>query len=193
MRKISNAITSSLLLAALALAGCGDGSPSTAAPGTSIGQQIALESPVMAGTHAIPPRYTCDGKNISLPLRWGSVPAGTRELALLVLSLKPVRTTGSGVVERASVLWAVTGLRPTLRRLAPGRLPRGAILGRNSGGHSGYSICPAEGTSQNYLIALFASPRRLSARPGFSDESLFIKLRRTRAPFGQLFAGYSRA
>jgi hypothetical protein len=193
MRKISNAVTSSLLLAALALAGCSDGSLSTAATTAGIGQRIALESPALAGTHAIPPRYTCDGKDISLPLQWGAVPPATKELALLVLSLKPVRTTGSGVVERISVLWAVAGLRPTLHRLAPDTLPRGAILGRNERGRSGYSICPAEGTSQNYLIALFASPRRLSPPPGFNGKSLFAKFSKTRTPFGQLFASYSRA
>ena len=32
----------------------------------------------------IPPRYTCDGKDVSPPLEWSGVPAGAKSLALVV-------------------------------------------------------------------------------------------------------------
>jgi phosphatidylethanolamine-binding protein (PEBP) family uncharacterized protein len=197
MRTISNAVTSSLLLAVLApvLTGCGDAdssSPATSAS-TGIGHAVALESPAIATTHAIARDYTCEGRDISPPLQWGDVPAGTRELALLLLSLEPVRTNGTRVVEKVAAQWAVAGLAPTLHGLAPGKLPRGALLGRNAHGSSSYSICPARGESRIYLIALFLLPHRLSAPAGFSDEALFTRLSHAHIPFGELFANYTRA
>lgn len=194
MRAISNAIVSSLLLAALALAGCGGGGASSQSATASIpSASIPLESPVLVGTTAIPARYTCDGKDVSLPLQWTRVPVQAKELILVILALTPVRVVGSRVRERFAVDWAVAGLRPSLHRLDPGRLPPGAILGRNAHGHSSYSICPAKGTRASYLIGLFAPPSRLSPRPGFSDESLFAQLSRVKPPYGRIFATYSRA
>jgi phosphatidylethanolamine-binding protein (PEBP) family uncharacterized protein len=45
---------------------------------------LALESSVFEYSHAIPSRYTCDGDDVSPPLRWANVPEEARSLALLV-------------------------------------------------------------------------------------------------------------
>ncbi|MGP0100429.1 MAG: hypothetical protein ACLPUT_02270 [Solirubrobacteraceae bacterium] len=183
------------LLAALALAGCGGASGSGATRSTvaegpkSPLQSVVLESPAIAGAEAIPRLYTCDGKDVSPPLRWKHLPPATKELLLLVLSLKPATGT---VRETSTVEWAVAGLHPTLRQLATGGLPAGAIVGRNALGHTSYRICPVRGTSGSYLILLFASPRRLALRPGFSDESLLARLSQIKPPYGQIAATYSR-
>ena len=42
-----------------------------------------LTSEAFADGSAIPRRYACDGENLSPPLAWGDVPAGTRSLAIL--------------------------------------------------------------------------------------------------------------
>jgi hypothetical protein len=97
------------------------------------------------------------------------------------------------VFEKVTVQWAAVGLPATLRQLAPERLPRGAIVGRNAKGSSHYSICPTKGVNQAYLLTLFLLPRKLSARPGFDDEALFASLSKARTPFGELFASYRRA
>jgi phosphatidylethanolamine-binding protein (PEBP) family uncharacterized protein len=195
MRTTSKAITSSLLLAALALAGCGgSGDPRAPTRAERIVRQVALRSPVLPeATHVIPRGYTCDGKDGPLPLQWQSVPVGTSELGVLVLALKPVQASGSRVFEKVTVEWAAVGLPATLRQLAPERLPRGAIVGRNAKGSSHYSICPAKGINQAYLLTLFLLPRKLSVRPGFNDEALFASLSKARTPFGELFASYRRA
>ncbi len=200
MRTISNAISSSLLVAALALAlalaGCSYGGSDTSstrsAPINPL-RKIALESPaIVGGGEAIPARYTCDGTDTSLPLTWSSAPLGTKEQLLLILSLAPVPTSGGAVRQRLVVQWAVAGLSPTLRQLAPGSLPRGAIRGRNAQGQSSYSICPPKGARRDYALMLFASPRKLALHRGFSDEALFARLSRTKPPYGQIFATYSR-
>lgn len=188
-------MTSSVLLAALALAGCGGGgSSSTARTPAAKLRTITLTSPAIAsGSEAIPARYTCTGKDVALPLQWKPVPLGTKELLLLMFTLTPVHVTGNAVREAIVPEWAVAGLPPTIHQLAPGKLPSGAILGRNPQGSSGYSICPTTKTRQTYMIALFASPRKLSPHPGFTDEALFAELSRIRPPYGQLFTSYLRA
>jgi phosphatidylethanolamine-binding protein (PEBP) family uncharacterized protein len=185
-----------LLLAALALAGCGASSnaPSAAEVAAArVNREVELQSPALVGTNTIPRRYTCDGGNATLPLQWTGVPPGTKELALMILSLRPVRASEGRVTETVVVLWAVAGLRPTLRQLTSRRLPRGAVVGRDAQGHTTYSFCPPKGTRQNYLVALFALPRTLSAVPGFNDEALFAALSKARVPFGQMLVNYTRA
>jgi Raf kinase inhibitor-like YbhB/YbcL family protein len=44
---------------------------------------MKLVSAAFADGAAIPRRFTCDGENLSPPLRWSDVPAGVRSFALL--------------------------------------------------------------------------------------------------------------
>ncbi|HEU0283171.1 MAG TPA: YbhB/YbcL family Raf kinase inhibitor-like protein, partial [Gallionella sp.] len=45
---------------------------------------LLINSPSFAHGSAIPVRHTCDGLDISPPLGWTGVPAGTQSLALIV-------------------------------------------------------------------------------------------------------------
>ncbi len=191
---VSGALLAALALAAaLALGGCGGATSSRASAIADAGRAVALESPVLTAAHAIPRNYTCDGKDVSLPLQWGPVPDGTKELAVLILALQPTRTSEGKVVASVAAQWGVVGLAPTLRRLAQGTLPPGALVGLNPRHRPRYSLCPPRGGSQRYLITLFTLPRRLQARPGFTDQGLFATLTGARVPYGELFASYSRA
>jgi hypothetical protein len=46
-------------------------------------QIVTVESPTMKSGEMMPRDYTPDGRNISPPLTWRNVPAGTREFAVL--------------------------------------------------------------------------------------------------------------
>jgi Raf kinase inhibitor-like YbhB/YbcL family protein len=46
--------------------------------------EFALESAVFENARAIPSRHTCDGEDVSPPLRWTGLPEATRSLALIV-------------------------------------------------------------------------------------------------------------
>ncbi|HSZ68921.1 MAG TPA: YbhB/YbcL family Raf kinase inhibitor-like protein [Solirubrobacteraceae bacterium] len=135
-------------------------------------ERIVLTSPVIPSEGAIPSRYTCDGKDISPPLRWREIPPGTSELMLDVLKTKPV----NGQLYFA---WAVTGLKPTLPGLNAGKLPAGAIVGTNSAGHRGYHLCQPKGTDEGYVIALFALPHHIAAKPGFNAAALRLTAEHT--------------
>ena len=45
--------------------------------------KINITSPAFSDGGLIPKKYSCDGENISPPLKWDSVPTGTKSIAIL--------------------------------------------------------------------------------------------------------------
>jgi Raf kinase inhibitor-like YbhB/YbcL family protein len=156
---------SAALGAALALAGCGSNHATTTASSKATPPTIKLSSPAFSGGGAIPKRFACP-RNVSIPLRWSGVPAGTRELALEMIDID---APGGAFVH-----WALAGISPAPRALAAGRsVPAGAVAARNSFGRVGYGgPCPPSGEAHRYVITLFALPKRSGLRPGFSPGAL---------------------
>src|SRR5580704_3087540 len=160
MRQRPIAITSVLLLSALALAGCG-GASSATDPVT----KINVGSSAIVG-NKLPARYTCDGQDISPPLEWGAVPANVKDLALFVVGFIPQRSKNT---YHLSVEWAVAGLSPALHKLAAGQLPPGAYLGVTSNHRQRrYSICPKKGDLVHYQFELYGLPEALAVSRRFA-------------------------
>jgi hypothetical protein len=65
------------------------------------------------------------------------------------------------------VAWAVAGLNPSLGELVAGVLPEGAVVGKNTEGKTGYSLCPAKGANESYVIAVYALREKLPVSAGF--------------------------
>jgi phosphatidylethanolamine-binding protein (PEBP) family uncharacterized protein len=152
---------------------------------------IALQSPAAppppsGGPASLPAPYTCDGKAGWPELRWQGIPADTEELVLFAMSLAPVQG-------KLFFDWAVAGIDPALGAIEAGRLPQGAVTGRNGFGKSGYSICPAPGQSETYFFALYALPQRLSASPGFDPRALRERVQELSRDVGLLAINYTRA
>lgn len=149
---------------------------------------MALESPSAeassGGPQALPATYTCDGKGLSPALRWQGVPQGTAELALFTMNIQPVQ-------EKLFFDWAVAGLSPDLTEIEAGKLPGGAVVGRNSFGNTGYEICP-EGGAETYMFAVFALPRKLSPAKGFDPSALRTEVLDASGNVGILALSYAR-
>jgi phosphatidylethanolamine-binding protein (PEBP) family uncharacterized protein len=137
-----------------------------------------------AGPQALPARYTCDGENVSPALSWRGVPPGTAELALLVMNIQPVEG-------KLFFDWAVAGLDPELEEIEAGKLPKGAIVGRNSSGKTGYEICPA-GEGETYMFALFALPEKLTPSHGFDPLTFRKAVLDSSGNVGLLAMSYAR-
>lgn len=166
----------------VALAGCGASRSSTATSRSENARTaservpavtIDVTIPTLLPENRIPKRYTCDGADVSLPVRWSHIPPGTAELAMLVINLQSVQG-------RAFFDWAVAGLSPASHGISAGTLPPGVVVGRNSFGHVGYSICPAKGTrEEHFIVRLVALSRPLAVKPGFDAEALYREVERS--------------
>ena len=133
----------------------------------------------------IPATYTCDGKGTWPELRWTGVPADSAELILYAMSVQPVEG-------KLFVDWAVGGLDPALQSIAAGELPKGAVVGTNSFGERGYEICPAPGSGEIYMFAIYALPQKLSPPKGFDARELRKAILDVSGNVGLLPAVYAR-
>jgi Raf kinase inhibitor-like YbhB/YbcL family protein len=149
---------------------------------------MAVESPSSQGSsggpQALPATYTCDGKGTSPALRWQGVPPGTAELVIFTMNIQPVE-------EKLFFDWAVAGLSPDLTEVEAGKLPRGAVVGRNSFGKTGYEICPPSG-AETYMFTVFALPQKLSPNQGFDPSALRKEVLDISGNVGLLALSYTR-
>jgi phosphatidylethanolamine-binding protein (PEBP) family uncharacterized protein len=130
-------------------------------------------------------RATCDGAERSPALRWSGVPADAAELAVFIVNLRPVN-------HKLLVDWSVAGLSPKLHGLEAGKLPAGAIVGRNGVGRTGYSLCPHGGAREEYVFAIYAPTKRSTAKRGFEPIALRSQILQSSSGDGILIAGYRR-
>lgn len=147
---------------------------------------LDVSVPVLLPGNYIPKLYTCDGANRSLPVQWSGIPPGTAELVLFIINFQPVH--GSIFFD-----WAVAGLKPTSRQITAGKLPAGAVVGRNSFGNAGYTICPPTGTRASYAVKLLALPHPLAAQPGFAAAALYEEASREAKVVGFAGTEYKRS
>ena len=132
---------------ALGLAGCGGlGASNPISPARA---RISVSSPAFAAGGRIPQRFTCQGQDISPPLRFARVPRAARELELVMRD--PDAPGGS------FVHWQLTGIPPSTRSLAAGEIPSGTKIGLNDFHRSGYGgPCPPAGPAHHYVITVTA-------------------------------------
>jgi Raf kinase inhibitor-like YbhB/YbcL family protein len=144
---------------------------------------FALSSTAFSAGGAIPKTYTCDGKNVSPPLRWSAPPRGTRSLAL---SVEDPDAPGGTFVH-----WTGWNMRPTARRLARGQhLP---AEGTNSAGGRGYTgPCPPAGPAHHYVFRLYALRAKLRLAPGAGPSKFRRALRGRVLAVARLVGRYGR-
>jgi Raf kinase inhibitor-like YbhB/YbcL family protein len=141
-------------LAGALLAGCGSANPPARPPAP-----IAVWSPAFSAGATIPRRYTCDGSDISPPLRISGTP---RSATALALTMRDPDAPGGNFIH-----WRLTHIPPATTLIPAGRLPAGAVPGTNGYGTVGYrGPCPPRGAgAHHYLITVLALARgRVIAR-----------------------------
>jgi Raf kinase inhibitor-like YbhB/YbcL family protein len=164
-----------ILISATALAAAACGSSHKPPPTASSTQTASASQPAPPSTTArasirvnsdftpggvIPRSHTCDGQDVSPPLRATGIPAGTKELVVVMVD----HDAGD------FMHWGIAHLTPHSSAVPAGAKPAGAVLGRNGFGSLGYrGPCPPAGDSaHHYEITVYALSRPSKLKPGFS-------------------------
>lgn len=164
-----------VIATALSTAACGSSSTSpsqTASPpptATTSATQKSLAS-IQVSSDFKPGRdisriHTCDGPDLSPPLRATGVPASAKELLIVMVD----HDAGE------FMHWGIAGLVPHASiELPAGARPAGAVLGRNGFGTLGYrGPCPPPGDgAHHYEITVYALSRPSTLKPGFSESAV---------------------
>jgi len=105
----------------------------------------------------IPQRYTCDGQDVSPPLAWSGVPAGTKSLVLIV---DDPDAPDPSAPKMTWVHWVLYNIPPATDGLPEGipsrALPPGTRQGLNDWQRTGYGgPCPPVGRHR-YFHKLYA-------------------------------------
>jgi Raf kinase inhibitor-like YbhB/YbcL family protein len=145
---------------------------------------FALESSAFQHAQAIPDDHTCEGRDVSPPLRWTDVPEGTRSLALIVDD----PDAPSGVFTH----WTAWGLDPAAGGLREGEAA--ASEGRNDFGTTGYrGPCPPPGHGRHrYVFRLYALDTDVDVAGGAAKSDLEAAIEGHVLTMAELVGTYER-
>ena len=118
---------------------------------------LTLTSPAFKAGAAMPSQYSCEGEDISPPLAWDGVPAGTESLALI---LDDPDAPDPKAPKRVWVHWVLYNIPPEAKGLAEnadkGGLPAGTVRGVTDFHKAEYGgPCPPIGRHR-YVHKLYA-------------------------------------
>ncbi len=151
---------------------------------------IRLYSDAFGDGEEIPRRFTCDGEDLSPPLRWEGVPSDAASLALVV--------DDPDAPGRTWVHWVIFGLEPATSGL-PEAVPvdpvvlGGARQGRNDFRRLGYGgPCPPPNGPHRYVFTLYALRERTELEAGATKAELLAAMEGKVLAQGRLMGTYRR-
>lgn len=127
---------------------------------------VYLKSSVFPNGGKIPKQYTCDGADLSPPLSWQDIPAGTQSFVLIMDD----PDAPAGVWDH----WLLFNIPASTLELPEGMgsLPQGAQAGMNSWGRHYYSgPCPPQ-KMHRYFFKLYALDAMLALPAGANKAKL---------------------
>lgn len=130
---------------------------------------MQITSSAFTEGNMIPAKYTCDGQDISPPLAWRDIPAGTKSFSLI--SDDPDAPRGTWVH------WVAFNIPPGLTKLEENvkrekESKNGMRQGNNDWPKIGYGgPCPPSGTHR-YYFKLYALDAMLDLNPGATKADL---------------------
>ncbi|MBI4205899.1 MAG: YbhB/YbcL family Raf kinase inhibitor-like protein [Betaproteobacteria bacterium] len=118
---------------------------------------MTLSSTAFVHNGDIPKRYTCQGEDISVPLAWNNVPAGTKSLVLIVDDPDAPDPKAPRMTWVHWVLYDIPPSASGIKEAAkPNELPAGTREGLNDWKRTGYGgPCPPIGRHR-YFHKLYA-------------------------------------
>ncbi|MDY6820168.1 MAG: YbhB/YbcL family Raf kinase inhibitor-like protein [Deferribacterota bacterium] len=159
----------------------------------SIGENnrnFTITSPAFKNGQEIPIKYTCEGKNISPPIKWFNIPKETNSLALIVED--PDAPAGIWVH------WIIYNIPPNINGLTEqagdlkSKLPKSADYGINSWKNLGYDgPCPPS-NRHRYIFRLYALDKTLKNLKTPTKSELKTKMKGHIISVAKLIGTYER-
>jgi Raf kinase inhibitor-like YbhB/YbcL family protein len=178
-----------VLILAFLLCGCEETEEVEAENEGGRKMEITITSSAFQDGGMIPSKYTCDGQDISPPLTWEGVPAGTKSLALI--SDDPDAPMGTWVH------WVMYNIPPDIGEL-PENVPmdevlsNGAKQGLTDFRRVGYGgPCPPSGTHR-YFFKIYALDIVTDLDAGATKKQLLAAMKGHILAEGQLIGKYKR-
>ncbi|HEY5926550.1 MAG TPA: YbhB/YbcL family Raf kinase inhibitor-like protein [Kofleriaceae bacterium] len=115
---------------------------------------LRVESSAFGMNGSIPAQFTADGDDIAPPLSWGTAPAGTKSIAVLV---EDPDAPNPDAPLRTFAHWIVTGIPATANGMRGGdAVPDGAKLGANDFGNQAWGGPNPPIGRHRYFFRVFA-------------------------------------
>lgn len=150
---------------------------------------INIESDAFVEGGNIPEKYTCDGINISPPLKWNTIPEHTISFAIICEDPDAPR----GIYTH----WIIYNIPPNIMELPENvekkeNLENGIIQGLNDSGFPGYGgPCPP-GEEHRYFFRIYALDKTLNLTPPVKRDDFLKALNENILDEGQLMGKYRR-
>lgn len=150
---------------------------------------MTLQTSVFMNEESIPREYSCDGANVSPPLRWSGVPEGTKSFALI---MDDPDAPGSTFVH-----WVYYDIPADVHELPKGvpaeKAPDiGGTQGSNDFRKIGYGgPCPPGG-EHRYYFKLYALDTTIDLAPGKTKKELLDAMNGHILEETQLMGTYAR-
>jgi hypothetical protein len=171
---------------AMATAGlsCGRDGANPPSAEQSKGKTIHLSSSAFPPGGPIPVKYTGEGEDVSPPLAWDGVPAGTKEMALICDDPDAPR-------KEPWVHWVLTNIPADANGLGEGE-PSGRP-GKNDFGRTGYNgPMPPPGKVHHYCFRLYALDAPLDLKDAPTKENLLKAMEGHILAVGELVGTYEK-
>ena len=158
--------------------------------GDSSAMTIKLTGSAFAEGQPIPTKYTCDGADVSPPLKWSDVPEGARSLALICDD--PDAPAGDWTH------WVLFNIPPTVTELAEAvptteTISNGAKQGRNDFKRIGYGgPCPPQGRAHRYFFRLYALKTEINLNAGATKQDVINAMKGNILAEAELMGTYKR-
>ena len=151
---------------------------------------MRLTSPAFQSDAEMPRKYTCDGEDLSPPLRWENLPAGTKAFALIAED--PDAPGGTWIH------WLLYDLPAQTKELTEDVsktevIAVGGKQGINDFGKLGYGgPCPPPGSAHRYYFRLYALDAETNLKPRAVKQQLLDALKVRVLGAAELMGRYKR-
>jgi len=157
---------------------------------TQPGAKLEVASAAFENGQPIPSKHTCDGQDLSPPLKWSGAPQSTKSFAIICED--PDAPGGTWTH------WVLYNLPGDVTELSEGTprsasSVRGALQGNNDFGRAGYGgPCPPPGAAHHYAFKVFALDSSLDPIANVTKQQLEQAMQSHIVGQGTLVGTYSR-